>query len=648
MHTVIYYLSGVGIALFVYIVPGLALLVWLWPDRTLTWPEYIGLAAGVSISLYPLLFLWAYAFGTAPGALIAIAPGILGSAALLLRYRTAIAQPVRSIKTVLSSGSKEEVVHSLLFVSLIGVLLFTRLQPVRSMTAPAWGDSVQHTFIVQLLLDNNGLFQSWNPYAPMQSMAYHYGFHSLMAVWAWLSGTSAPQAMIVGGQILNVLAVVVLYPLAVRLTSGNRWAGLAAVLVTGILSTLPAFYVNWGRYTQLAGQIILMVVLWMLDAWWSDEERPGKSMVVVLLLLLAGLALTHYRVALVAAAAVAGWSLWGLWQHRRELSEWVSRTVLFGGVSVLAVACIAPWVSIVATSRLATVQTTIAEQSVSNAAFWQELHVWRDISTYYPRALWMSSIGIALLALWKCRQLIVPLALWSVLAFFLTNPFLLFLPGTGSITNFALLVGLYIPIGLLIGWAIGEVWAYLSGIRFGYVVIVGSVLLLTSGGVRQQLHVVDPFYQMMTPADRQAFEWIDENVSSNANFLVNGFLAYNNTSVVGSDAGWWLPLYTQRQNTIPPLLYMTERLPSSEYRDQIRQLVVNVREKGNDPAELTQILCQADVTHIYLGQKRGRVGFNQGPLIQESWLAQNRNVSLIYHTDKAQVWTFDRTSCKQQ
>ena len=32
----------------------------------------------------------------------------------------------------------------------------------------------------------------------------------------------------------------------------------------------------------------------------------------------------------------------------------------------------------------------------------------------------------------------------------------------------------------------------------------------------------------------------------------NGFTIYNNTSGVGSDAGWWLSLLTDRENTMPP------------------------------------------------------------------------------------------------
>src|SRR4030066_2372836 len=72
------------------------------------------------------------------------------------------------------------------------------------------------------------------------------------------------------GQLLNILAIISLYPLAYKITK-NRWAGVLAILVAGLLSPMPMSYVNWGRYTQLAGQVILPVSIW---TGWSLLDRP--------------------------------------------------------------------------------------------------------------------------------------------------------------------------------------------------------------------------------------------------------------------------------------------------------------------------------------------------------------------------------------
>lgn len=639
----IHMLQTVLVGMYLYILPGLALFLWLWRGQHLTWPEYAGLAAGLSLALYPLILLWTHVLGVAVGPLLAIVPGGLALVYLLWRYRRDAGSLVHRIRT---AHYDSHMLPELVLVSVLGIMLVTRLLPIRTMVAPAWGDSYQHTVIVQLLLDNGGLFQSWRPYAPMQSFTYHYGFHIAVAAWVWLTGMSAPQAVIVAGQVLNVLAAFALYPLTLRLSSGNRWAGVGAVVVAGLLSSMPAFYVNWGRYTQLAGQVVLPAVLWCLDVWWDDEERPPLHTLALLLLLLAGLALTHYRVLVIAASAVAAWALWGYWRLRTTPREWVTRAVLFGGTSALALTLIVPWLINVRDGRLATVQTAVAQRSVDNTALWQDLQIWRTTFQHYSRILVVAGIGSAALAAWKRRRIFVLIALWCLFAFVATNPFLLRLPGTGLVANFTLVVALYIPLALLLGWLIGTVSGWLIERALGHVVVAGILLLISAAGMRQQMHILDPFYQMMTPADSVAFDWIEDNTPKDATFLVNEFLAFGDTAVVGSDAGWWLPYYTLRDNTVPPLPYMLERMPSVEQREEIRQLEIAVRQSNGDPSALSAALCNNSVTHVYLGQRRGRVGIGATPLIREAWLRDDDAFSLLYQQNNAQVWSFDRSSCQ--
>src|SRR6185369_3061155 len=164
---------------------------------------------------------------------------------------------------------------------------------------------------------------------------YHFGFHVAAAVWSWTTGAPAPDAVLIVGQLVNAMAVLALYPLAVSLAEGSRLAGAVALLVAGLLSPLPAFYINWGRYTQLAGQALLPAFVFFLDRAWNERDRITPSAVALLSLLLAGLALTHYRVALLAGAAVVAWSGVALWTWRREAREWRSRALrLVGGLAL--------------------------------------------------------------------------------------------------------------------------------------------------------------------------------------------------------------------------------------------------------------------------------------------------------------------------
>jgi hypothetical protein len=60
------------IGIFLYIIPGWALLGLLWPGwKNLHWGEKLGLSAGVSLAIYPIIFLWTHIVGLNLGPLYA-------------------------------------------------------------------------------------------------------------------------------------------------------------------------------------------------------------------------------------------------------------------------------------------------------------------------------------------------------------------------------------------------------------------------------------------------------------------------------------------------------------------------------------------------------------------------------------------------
>src|SRR5439155_18565752 len=88
----------------------------------------------------------------------------------------------------------------------------------------------------------------------------------LVAAVAWLSGQTAPANMLTlmpqAGQIATALPVLTLTLFTWR-TLGDRWAGLAAGALAGLVSIFPSVYVNWSRYTQGLG-LALLPVAWLL------------------------------------------------------------------------------------------------------------------------------------------------------------------------------------------------------------------------------------------------------------------------------------------------------------------------------------------------------------------------------------------------
>lgn len=634
--------------IYLYLLPGLALLDLLWTRRDLDWGDRVGLAAGLSVVVYPIILLASYVVGIAPGAALAWTPGSVGLLILAANWGRRRTHPRADIgeKWDLAKISSPDLLPPLLLLGSLLLLLGIRLWSVREMVAPAWGDSVQHTFIVQLILDHGGLFQSWQPYAPMATMTYHFGFHTNVAVWAWLTGLGAPMSMIQAGQALNVLAVLVLYTLGKRL-GGSAWAGLGAAVVAGFLFPLPGFYVNWGRYTQLTGQIVLIPAVWFVDVWWQSKERPAWPGLILLGTLILGIGLSHYRVTLFLGSAAVAWTLWSVWPWRGELKEWAIRLgqlILAGGVAGLL---FLPWLQVVLQGKLARIATGIMTDSVSadGGGAAGEIALWRLTDGYFPAYFWKAALVTLVLALIWRRKLAVPLILWAGLTFLMTNPHLFGLPGDGLISNFHLLISIYIAIGLLLGWVASAGllrlpdprWRSLAGLM-----LLAVVLIL---GIPKQAHVVDPKFQMVTPEDLQTLAWADAVTPPESRFLVNGFLIFGDSSVAGSDAGWWLSYYTRRTSTVPPMLYLSEALDSTLNVDDPRRVVADVRASQGESAALADVLCREKITHIYLGQRRGSVAFEPGELIPGDWLVDKPYLTLAKRVGLAQVWSFDRSIC---
>ncbi|MFN2176132.1 MAG: hypothetical protein ACK2U3_09305, partial [Anaerolineales bacterium] len=257
----LYWILWLLVGIFLYILPGWGLLGLLWPSwKDYHWSLKLGLSAGVSLAIYPILFLWTYIIGLNLGAFYAWLPPIAGLLLIIWNNRLNLHQR----KSPFSMNLKPFPWAGFTLLVVIGLVFAVRFWVIRGLEAPMWGDSYQHTMIAQLLVDNKGLFQSWEPYVPYQSLTVHFGFHTQLAVFMWLIGYNSLPSTLIVGQIINGLAIITLFPLTYKLNRKNIWAGTGGLIIGGLISQLPAFYVNWGRYAQLAGLVILPGASWMV------------------------------------------------------------------------------------------------------------------------------------------------------------------------------------------------------------------------------------------------------------------------------------------------------------------------------------------------------------------------------------------------
>jgi len=146
-------------------------------------------------------------------------------------------------------------------------------------------------------------------------------------------------------------------------------------------------------------------------------------------------------------------------------------------------------------------------------------------------------------------------------------------------------------------------------------------------------------HALVTRPDIRAAEWIQENTPQDARFLVNSFFAYDDTVIVGSDGGWWLPLLAQRQTTLPPLTYGSEGGPRPDYVQWINALTTEIQNKGIAHPDVLALLRERGVTHVYIGQRQGRVNYGGPYVLEPGQLLASPNFRLVYHQDR--VWVFE-------
>ena len=621
------------VAIFLFVLPGWALMSALWEKwRELYWPEKLGLALGISLAVYPILFLWTDLVGLHLGSLYAWIPVV--GAALYLLFRQV--RPWRGWPAQFSSGIKTWATSSaflpdLAFLAIASLVVLLRFYSIRTLTVPMWGDSYHHTMIVQLMIDHGGLFTDWAPYADLHSLTYHFGFHSAVAVFEWLSITATTDAVLWVGQFLNVAAVLVLYPLATKIAR-NRWAGAAAVLVAGLLTPMPMYYVNWGRYTQLAGQVILPAAI--LIAWELLSSGPSRRTAWIAgAIAWSGLALTHYRVLILAAIFVPVCLLLNL--NVRQLRAQLLKALVLTGSSIIL---FLPWVFRLLASQHAKIfsnqMSTVTESSLSGTG---------DLSAYLPVLIWLLILIAIAWGMWRREKAVLIFAVWWLFTLIAGQPGWVHLPGTGVITLFAVLIAFYIPAAVLIGSMAGWIQGQLSTLRYPRFIEIGLtliLLLIASLNVRPRLNDVQvASHSMVTRPDLRAFQWIDQNLPGDAKFLVNTILAYNGTTIAGTDAGWWIPLLAHRDNSVPPMTYNSEIGPLPNYQSWANQPAFSIIDNGLVSEKTLSLLNERGYHYIYIGQQQGSVG--QIPPMEPMRLARistSPHFHLIYQQDR--VWIF--------
>jgi hypothetical protein len=632
-----------GSALALWVAPGMALIRLLWRDHNLSVIEHIGVAWGVGAALPPLLLLamdivnlpWNR---TATVAYVALAAMIW--LFTIWRQASGAGDERRNVPLRLS-GSVTAVM-----VGFVVLALIARLSTTRNLLVGTNVDNYHHTLIVQLLVEHQGLFRSWEPYAPLVTFTYHYGFHASAAFLHWLTGIPATQAVLDIGQMMNAATLLAVFALAVRLT-GSSVAGMWAALIVGFYNTLPAFLTFWGRNPFVTSHVVLAAVLivWMAAI---ETERRDWRLIALAAIVSAGLALCHYQTTIMAAPTILVYLLViRLHSPPGAILATMGRVVAIGtGAGLL----ILPWMLNVSSGHL---DRNVAHVTRPAAAAGQILAaaVPAVAPLYLKGPVIVAAIGGMLVAgrrrLWRA---LLP-AGWTLALLATAMPHVIGLPGTGVVQGEIAAMTLYLMAAPLAGITLAAVCAALERVasRLTFVPIA-ALIIASAWGVGWQRDLVPDYMRMVMPADVQAMAWVREHTPPDARFVVNSHPIYGGDMIVGVDAGWWIPFFTGRRTNVPPMAYGSELAADPQYAAEIHALARDLRRRPLTDGqgvlvdltlpETIERLRTAGYTYVYSGAQpiAGPGGIPAPDRIDTARLRTSPHFRLVYNHDGVEIF----------
>jgi hypothetical protein len=385
----------------------------------------------------------------------------------------------------------------------------------------------------------------------------------------------------------------------VEAMGGRRSGSIVAATLTGLVAVFPAYYVNWGRNTQLTGLLMMAVLLGVVWLW--TAARPSWPTVALIGLVAAGIALVHYRVTLMAGIGCALVVLGGAYAERWPRNTWRVRAVQIAGMVATAGLLVAPWVWHVLQARTAGFATPVNEPA---ATFFQLDRLGRIVLEYATNGPVLLLLALATgWGVWRRNRAVLVMAAWLAILFVLSLPWAF---GQYMDTN-TIVLSLFVPGAAIVGIAAGDFMAGKADTPRWRTWAVGvTMLVLAVMGGANIVQIVEPGASYVQAPDLPAAAWVRDNTPPDARFMVNTFrFDFMPDYVLGSDAGSWLPVLAGRSAVTAPMHYPVERNQWPDYEPRINALA----DLGGDlttPAAIARLRAEG-VTHIFIGARGGPI-----------------------------------------
>jgi hypothetical protein len=250
--------------------------------------------------------------------------------------------------------------------------------------------------------------------------------------------------------------------------------------------------------------------------------------------------------------------------------------------------------------------------------------------------LWLLTLAFAcgLLGAIRRNRIMITMLLWIVSLWLIGTAYVLNIPLLRFTNMTAVLLALYLPVSVLVGAGAEELRRLLRlawRTRASY----GLLAIFLAGGAysgwARAIEIL-PYLHFVRAADIPAMKWIQANTSAEARFAVNTLYA-SPDSLYGTDAGYWIPYFTDRRTTAGTMLFA---LGDASFRAQVAGMSQVVKQLEQDNAALAD-LRRLGVSYIYVG----KAGNFSGPGLNAVRLRQAAGVSVVYQSDGVTILKID-------
>ena len=548
------------LALGVYLGPGLALTFLLRVGKRLDATQSIALALPLSIAATAVLLS-----GLNLGRIPLSSPAVWGLCPVAWWLAFVCYRGGTHSIPLPALGSESSCADRLLLWLVVAATAAVGVWALRGVVVQPGSDGYHHTLFAQAIVDQGMLPANLLPLTPVATFTYHFGYHGFVAAIAWLTGIPVIALVPVLAQLLKAAAALAVAFLTEAL-GGRRIGGVVAAAFTGLVAVFPAYFVNWGRNTQLTGLLLLTVLVAVVWLW--ARTRPNWPTAVLIALLATGIALAHYRVTLMAGLGcmllVAAQALAGRWNW----SEWRLRFLHIAGIGVVAGLMGAPWLWHLWTARQVGYPAPI---QAPQPQFFQLDRMGELVLGYPTNAPVLALLALAMLwTVWRRNLAAVTMSIWFVLLYVLSQPW-----AVGQyMDTITIVTSLYVPGAAITGLAAGDLAGGASSTRsWRRWAVLGATAVLALLGGRAISQIVEYGAPYVRPEDLPAVAWVRDHTPPDARFMVNTF-RFDATPdyVLGSDAGSWLPVLAQRNAVTAPMSYPVEGNIWPDYEERINTL----------------------------------------------------------------------------